>query len=61
MTNPKDDKLGYRPFAENLAKSLQINNIAEGIVVGIYGKWGYRQINITIIYRNLFKEDSKGR
>ncbi|MBD2693117.1 hypothetical protein [Anabaena catenula] len=22
LTNPKDDKLGYAPFAENLAKSI---------------------------------------
>lgn len=40
IENPKDDKLGYAPFAKNLAESLQKNDIPDGIVVGIYGKWG---------------------
>ena len=40
IKNPKDDKLGYAIFAKNLAESLQKADIPDGIVVGIYGKWG---------------------
>jgi hypothetical protein len=39
--NPwQDDRLGYRPFAERLAKVAQTLHAPNGYVIGLHGKWG---------------------
>ncbi len=40
LTDPKDDRLRYAPFAEHLAESICKMISPEGPVVAIYGSWG---------------------
>ncbi|AFZ56696.1 KAP family NTPase [Anabaena sp. PCC 7938] len=40
LTNPKDDKLGYASFAENLAKSICKMSPSDGLVMAVYAPWG---------------------
>jgi predicted KAP-like P-loop ATPase len=40
LTNPKDDRLGFAPFAENLAKSILKIETDECIVFALFGPWG---------------------
>lgn len=40
LTDPKDDRFGYSPFARHLADSLCRMAPPEGLVVAIYGPWG---------------------
>ncbi len=40
-TNPwQDDRLGYRPFAERLAKAIVGLDAPNGYVIGLHGPWG---------------------
>jgi hypothetical protein len=38
--DPKDDRLGYAPFAERLANVAIKMNVPNGYVIGLHGKWG---------------------
>jgi predicted KAP-like P-loop ATPase len=39
--NPwQEDRLGYRPFAERLAKVIRALQAPNGYVIGLHGKWG---------------------
>lgn len=39
--NPwEEDRLGYRPFAEQLAKMIHALRAPNGYVIGLHGKWG---------------------
>ena len=40
LQNPRDDRLGYAPFARHLANSLRVMTGAEGLVIALYGAWG---------------------
>jgi len=40
LTDPKDDQLGYAPFAKHLAKALCEIVPVEGMVISINGPWG---------------------
>jgi predicted KAP-like P-loop ATPase len=40
LIDPRDDQLGYAPFAQHLALSLIRMVPADGFVVAIYGPWG---------------------
>lgn len=40
LTDPKEDRLGYSPFAKHLADSLCRMSPPDGLVVAIYGPWG---------------------
>ncbi|MEN9933988.1 MAG: hypothetical protein RLZZ387_567 [Chloroflexota bacterium] len=40
IEDPKDDLLGYAPFAKHLADSILAMAPPEGFVIGIYGAWG---------------------
>ncbi|WP_353932482.1 KAP family P-loop domain protein [Okeanomitos corallinicola TIOX110] len=40
LTNPKDDKLGYASFAENLANSICKMSPPDGLVMAVYAPWG---------------------
>ena len=39
-TNPKDDLLGYAPFAKKIAKTVVSLRAPCGYVIGIHGAWG---------------------
>lgn len=40
IADPKDDRLGYAPFAKHLADSVANMAPPEGLVIAIYGPWG---------------------
>jgi predicted KAP-like P-loop ATPase len=40
LQDPEDDRLGYAPFAKQLARSLLRGCPADGLVVALYGAWG---------------------
>jgi predicted KAP-like P-loop ATPase len=40
LLNPDEDRLGYDPFARNLANSICKMSPPEGLVIAIYGVWG---------------------
>lgn len=40
LLDPRDDVLGYAPFAKQLARTLLRNSPADGFVIAIYGAWG---------------------
>ena len=40
LTDPKDDLLGYAPFAKDLAKSIAEMIPSDGFVMAIFGEWG---------------------
>jgi predicted KAP-like P-loop ATPase len=40
LVNPDQDRLGYAPFAEALAKGIASMSAPDGLVVAIYGAWG---------------------
>lgn len=40
LRSSDDDKLGFRPFAERMAKALASIDAREGYVVGMHGVWG---------------------
>ena len=40
LNDPKDDRLGYAPFANQMAESLVTMIPVQGLVVALYGAWG---------------------
>jgi predicted KAP-like P-loop ATPase len=40
LDDPGDDRLGYAPFAKQLARSVLQGCPADGLVVAVYGEWG---------------------
>jgi predicted KAP-like P-loop ATPase len=40
LVDPAEDRLGYAPFAKQLARSLLRGCPADGLVVALYGAWG---------------------
>lgn len=40
LLDPKEDRLGYAPFAETLAQGIFKRPPSEGLVVAVYGPWG---------------------
>jgi predicted KAP-like P-loop ATPase len=40
VTDPKDDRLGYAPFAKQLAENICKMVRPEGLVIALYGPWG---------------------
>ncbi|WP_392476670.1 P-loop NTPase fold protein [Nostoc sp. C110] len=40
LTDPKDDRLGYAPFAKNLAESICKMSPPDGLVMAVYAPWG---------------------
>lgn len=40
LTDPRDDRLGYAPFAKHLADSICNVSAPEGLVIAINGPWG---------------------
>jgi predicted KAP-like P-loop ATPase len=51
ITRREDDRLGFAPIAEHLARAIMDQPAREGLVFGIEGKWGWGKsslINLTI-------------
>lgn len=55
LENPADDRLGYAPFAQNLAEALCNLTTNECLVFALYGSWGSGKttcINFVLHYLN---------
>nr|WP_199332130.1 P-loop NTPase fold protein [Anabaena lutea] len=62
LTNPKDDKLGYAFFAENLANSICKMSPPDGLVMAVYAPWGSGKstlLNFIIHYLEQKPEDEQ--
>ena len=61
--NPwQDDRLGYRPFAERLAKTIQALHAPNGYVIGLHGKWGSGKstaINFVKAFLKKYNDESE--
>ena len=60
LKDPKDDRLGYAPFARNLAESICRMAPPEGFVIAVYGPWGSGKstlLNFLIYYLEQKSED----
>ncbi len=40
VIDPRQDRLGYAPFAEQLAESIAEMTASQGLVLAVYGPWG---------------------
>ncbi len=62
LDDPRLDRLGYSPFAKQLAKSIINLTPVEGIVLGIFGPWGTGKstiLNFVIKYLEGSTEEKK--
>ncbi len=53
LGDPSDDRLGYAPFAKQLATSLSMLAPPDGLVMAVYGPWGSGKttvLNFTKVY-----------
>jgi len=53
LSDPKDDRLGYAPFAKHLAGSICEMTPTEGLVIAIHGSWGSGKstlLNFVVYY-----------
>ena len=60
LTDPHDDRLGYAPFAKQLAASILRLAPTDGIVIAIYGPWGSGKttlLNFVKFYLDEVSED----
>lgn len=56
LTDPADDRLGYAPFAQTVAKGIDAMSAPEGLVVGIYGAWGLGKTTVLNFVEHYLKE-----
>jgi predicted KAP-like P-loop ATPase len=40
LLDPKEDYLGYSPFARHLAENISTMPVGDGLVIAVYGSWG---------------------
>lgn len=62
LTNPKDDRLGVAPFANNIAKAFSEDKIDECLIFALYGAWGSGKttcMNFIRYYINQHHQDRK--
>jgi len=62
LVDPNNDKLGYAPFAEQLAKSITHLAPSDGLVMAIYGPWGSGKttvLNFVKFYINEVPKDER--
>lgn len=62
LNDPKDDRLGFAPFAENLAKAISKVETDECLVFALYGPWGSGKtscMNFVRYYINKLPEEEK--
>lgn len=57
LIDPKDDLLGFAPFAENIAKSIQNSPQRDGYVIGLYGEWGSGKSTLLNFVEHYLKQD----
>ncbi len=57
LNDPGDDRLGYAPFAEALARGIASMEAPDGLVISVYGAWGLGKTTVlNFVERYLEKE-----
>ena len=56
VDNPKDDELGYAPFAQRLAAKIPSIHASKGFVIGINGAWGLGKSTVIGMLRHYLEE-----
>ncbi|RVJ42382.1 P-loop NTPase fold protein [Sinorhizobium medicae] len=60
--NPREDRLGYAPFAKRLANVIVHMNIPNGYVIGLHGRWGSGKttaVNFILEYLKNYNAESE--
>jgi len=57
LTDPSGDRLGYAPFARNIAESICKMVPAEGFVIAVYGSWGSGKTTLLNFVEAFLKEE----
>ncbi len=60
LDNPKEDRLGYAPFARNLADAICKVPAEECLVFALYGQWGTGKTTSLNFVLHYINEQSKG-
>lgn len=58
LSDPEKDVLGYAPFAQTLARSLQRMMPTEGLVIALYGRWGAGKSTVLNFVEYYLSQDS---
>ena len=64
ITKQEDDLLGRSTFSKQLGKTIYEYNATDGLVIGLYGKWGTGKtsiINMTIKEINNLSKNNKDK
>jgi len=60
--DPKDDRLGYAPFAERLANVVINMTVPNGYAIGLHGKWGSGKTTVVnFILDHIKKQNSEAK
>lgn len=59
LLDPREDKLGYRPFAEHLADAVMRMGPSEGFVVSLQGPWGSGKSTVLNFVRHRLESHHK--
>ncbi len=60
VEDPKDDSLGYAPFAEELGKAILKSKSPEGLVFAINGQWGSGKSSVINFIKFYLKKSPEG-
>lgn len=57
LVDPKEDRLGYAPFAETLARGIFKRPPSEGLVIAVFGPWGSGKSTVANFVIAYLKEE----
>jgi predicted KAP-like P-loop ATPase len=61
LVDPREDRLGYAPFARALADGICAMSAPDGLVVGIYGAWGLGKTTVLNFVEHYLHERRPGQ
>jgi predicted KAP-like P-loop ATPase len=61
LLDPREDRLGYAPFARALAEGICAMSAPDGLVVGIYGAWGLGKTTVLNFVEHYLHESQPGQ
>ena len=54
---PTEDRLGYAPFAENLARAIRERAPSDGIVLALHGPWGSGKSTVLALVQHFLERE----
>jgi predicted KAP-like P-loop ATPase len=61
LENPKEDRLGFAPFAKNLADAIFKVSAEECLIIALYGQWGTGKTTILNFILHYINKKTKDR